>query len=312
MSHALRRMQRAGKSPPKFSSYGLESLWREDRLPTPQQQADNLILWIGGNQPTQFDFAEDRVPAIAATIGLPISGVSDSQGFGWTDKQLEGKGLYIRGEQGGRVKLQLTMGGWERFSELQRRDLTSRTAFMAMKFGDAALNRVVDECFRPAVDRAGFQLRLLTDDQPAGLIDDQLRAAILASRFVISDLTHGNRGAYWEAGYAEGLALPVIYTCEKTVWEKEKTHFDTKSSSYSSLGNFRSCKSRKPAYGYHPRYLESRSKTIRRVTALHLHPIARHRPPSNAIAARTSIRSSGPVHLTAPGPTGLISAIPGR
>src|SRR4249919_1428648 len=54
VSHALRRMQRAGESPPKFSSYGLESLWREDRLPTPQQQANNLILWIGGNQPTQF------------------------------------------------------------------------------------------------------------------------------------------------------------------------------------------------------------------------------------------------------------------
>src|SRR5262249_24598159 len=132
-----------------------------------------------------------------------------------------------RGERSGRLTLRLTMAGWERFGELRRRNVTSRTAFMAMKFGDAALNRVVDECFRPAVERTGFQLRLLTEHQPAGLIDDQLRAAILASRFVISDLTHGNRGAYWEAGYAEGLGLPVIYTCERTVWEQEKTHFDS-------------------------------------------------------------------------------------
>jgi hypothetical protein len=98
---------------------------------------------------------------------------------------------------------------------------------MAMKFGQQDLNRAVDECFRPAVARTGFELRLLTDKQPAGLIDDQMRAAILASRFVISDLTHGSPGAYWEGGYGEGLGLPVIYTCEKSAWQKQKTHFDT-------------------------------------------------------------------------------------
>jgi hypothetical protein len=41
--------------------------------------------------------------------------------------------------------------------------------------------RVVAECFRPAAVRTGFELRLLTDEQPAGLIDNQLRAAILAA-----------------------------------------------------------------------------------------------------------------------------------
>jgi nucleoside 2-deoxyribosyltransferase len=96
-----------------------------------------------------------------------------------------------------------------------------------MKFGEAGPNRAVDECFRPAVKRTGFELRLISDKQPAGLIDNQLRAAILASRFVISDLTHGSPGAYWEAGYGEGLGLPVIYTCEKAAWQKQKTHFDT-------------------------------------------------------------------------------------
>ena len=37
----------------------------------------------------------------------------------------------------------------------------------------------------------------------------------------------GNQGAYWEAGYAEGLRKPVIYTCKKSVFETEGTHFDT-------------------------------------------------------------------------------------
>ena len=49
----------------------------------------------------------------------------------------------------------------------------------------------------------------------------------MAARFVISDLTQGSYGAYWEAGFAEGRGIPVIYTCEKAEWKKNKTHFDT-------------------------------------------------------------------------------------
>ena len=42
---------------------------------------------------------------------------------------------------------------------------------------------------------------------------------------MIADLTHGNLGAYWEDGYAEGVKKPVIYTYEKSKFDK--THFDT-------------------------------------------------------------------------------------
>ena len=69
--------------------------------------------------------------------------------------------------------------------------------------------------------------------QPAGLIDDQLRVHLRTARFVIADLTHGNNGAYWEAGFAEGLGRPVIYTCRKKEWDKrdlpseQMVHFDT-------------------------------------------------------------------------------------
>jgi nucleoside 2-deoxyribosyltransferase len=89
------------------------------------------------------------------------------------------------------------------------------------------MDRVVKECFKPAVKAAGFKLRVLTEGQPAGLIDDQLRVALRTARFVIADLTHDNNGAYWEAGFAEGLGRPVIYTCRKQKWDRAKSHFDT-------------------------------------------------------------------------------------
>jgi hypothetical protein len=160
---------------------------------------------------------------------LPISANDDATGFAWLNTQLQLKNWYELTYRGNNVlALGLTMGGWERHEELKKTTAAeSRVAFMAMKFGEADLNRAMDECFRPAVARTGFELRVLTDQQPAGLIDDQLRAAILASRFVIADLTHGNQGSYWEAGYGEGLGRPVIYTCEKSAWDKNRSHFDT-------------------------------------------------------------------------------------
>jgi hypothetical protein len=228
MSHTLRRMQRPETSRlHTITTDDLPSFWVQGSLPTPSQQANALIVWVGDHQPTSFDLVEIHRSELAAIIGLQISQPDDSGGFSWLNTQLEPKKLYELGPRGNKLALKLTMVGWEKHGELKKTTVESRDAFMAMKFGQPDLNRAVDECFRPAVAKTGFELRLLTDKQPAGLIDNQLRAAILASRFVISDLTHGSPGAYWEAGYGEGLGLPVIYTCEKSAWHRQKTHFDT-------------------------------------------------------------------------------------
>ncbi len=100
-----------------------------------------------------------------------------------------------------------------------------------MEYQDPELDRVVDDHFLPAVSLAGFTLRRLDDQPRAGLIDDRLRVEIKACRFLIADLSHGNRGAHWEAGYAEGLSQPVIYTCRDDVFNdpnhEHHPHFDT-------------------------------------------------------------------------------------
>ena len=95
---------------------------------------------------------------------------------------------------------------------------------MAMKFGDSTLTKVVDECFKLAVKKTDFDLQTLLEQPKTGSIDDPIRIEIRNSKFLITDLTHSNNGAYWEAGFAEELRKIVIYTC---AWKKEKTHFDT-------------------------------------------------------------------------------------
>ncbi len=101
---------------------------------------------------------------------------------------------------------------------------------MAMKFKSATFeDKQLDELaqrFGVAVAETGFDLFTI-ESGPAGSIDDQLRVALRTSRFIIADLTYGSRGAYWEAGYVEGLGRPVIYTCRQKEWGDEGTHFDT-------------------------------------------------------------------------------------
>jgi hypothetical protein len=117
------------------------------------------------------------------------------------------------------------MKGWSRYEAVTRAQVESRRVLMAMKFNtkkldDPQLDELV-AAFQPAVVRAGFDLYTLADG-PAGLIDDQLRVALRTSRFIIADLTHASRGAYWEAGFAEGLGRPVIYSCRQKEWNEEK------------------------------------------------------------------------------------------
>ena len=103
---------------------------------------------------------------------------------------------------------------------------------MAMKFGDALVDAVFSDHIRPAVAATGFELRTVAGDhKTAGSIDNRMRVEIRTSRFLVCDLTHGNRGAYWEAGFAEGLGRPVFYVCRRDVLEDRKhidhPHFDT-------------------------------------------------------------------------------------
>jgi hypothetical protein len=47
-------------------------------------------------------------------------------------------------------------------------------------------------------------------------------ASISGSRFVVADFTGSRGGVYYEAGFADGLDLPVIFMCR----EGDELHFD--------------------------------------------------------------------------------------
>ena len=228
LSHALYRMTKREKWA-LVNSELLQNILENTELPRPHEQLENLILWLGEAQPILGATINADESAIAA------AGVVDISSLAFLVSQAIDAGL-LKGEVvdmvDGRSQilwLRLTLNGWQLFEELQRGKSTSRIAFMAMPFGDTELDKIYKDHFKAGVVATGFDLKRLDERQPAGLIDDRLRAEIRQCRFLIADLTHENRGAYWEAGFAEGLGKPVIYTCRKDVFEDKAkgTHFDT-------------------------------------------------------------------------------------
>jgi hypothetical protein len=231
-SHVIRLRQRPStEPPPNIYQEDLEAVWAAERLPTPHEQANNFVMLVGDTQTSGEAWAVLDVDLIGSTVGTALSDTpGDTSAVRWLMEHLKEEKLLEHDTNhmgAGKPAFRLTFEGWERHGTLKQSVTESRTAFMAMKFGETNLNRVMAECFKPAAQRAGFELRLLTDRQGAGLIDNQLSVAIRACRFLVADLTHGNQGAYWEAGFAHGLGKRVIYTCEASQFDGTKRHFDT-------------------------------------------------------------------------------------
>ncbi len=225
ISHALRTMQQTNEGAELYTNTVQEILKRP--LPRPKEQADLLIRWLAENVE-----GPGKTKWIEPSTHSSIIGANSPEGFAMIVRHLFDIGL-VTGNLSeamgapGRAHATLSFDGWDYYERLLQGGTGYRKAFMAMKFGDAVLDQVLENIFKPSAKQAGFDLYRLDDQPRAGLIDDRLRVEIQASDFLIADLTHDNLGAYWEAGYAEGLGKPVIYTCEKHKFEEQKTHFDT-------------------------------------------------------------------------------------
>lgn len=192
-------------------------------LPSPEEQLENLITFWGDEQGQHLGSEiEMSWPDLRAKLGAITPGDVD-----FVAEEAIRRGLLKGNSRDQHVTGVLTFRGWDEFRRIQRGQGNSRHAFMAMPFGNPEITKFVDDVFRPAVEETGFTLKRLDDAPEAGIIDNRMRVEIRQCKFLVADLTHENRGAYWEAGFAEGLGKHVIYTCEKAYFDEYKTHFDT-------------------------------------------------------------------------------------
>ena len=95
---------------------------------------------------------------------------------------------------------------------------------------DDSMNEAWKHGIDPAVRDTGYEPVRIDRKEHVNKIDDEIVAEIRRARFVVADFTHGDTGArggvYYEAGFAHGLGIPVIFSCRKD--RLEEAHFDTR------------------------------------------------------------------------------------
>jgi hypothetical protein len=134
-------------------------------------------------------------------------------------------------------KATLAYGGYQRLEKLQAGGFNSDQAFVAMWFSPET-QAAYDEGIAPALIRAGYHPQRIDQKEHNNKIDDEIIAEIRRSRFIVADFTCGiikdgyhdtavaRGGVYYEAGFAQGLGLPVVWTVRAD--QIGLVHFDTR------------------------------------------------------------------------------------
>ena len=130
------------------------------------------------------------------------------------------------------VRCRINVDGYGVVETLAKQRSVSQ-AFVAMWFDDETKDTYEAGISKAIIDTGYKDYRVDKDivhSSDVGKIDDTIIAEIRRSRFLVADFTHGEKGirgsVYYEAGFAHGLGIPVIYSCRQD--QIEKLHFDTR------------------------------------------------------------------------------------
>lgn len=224
---------------PLINSGNYKEIISNNPLPKPYEQADLLLEYIGDKLSESDEIKyihNDEFNNLRARFGS-LSGrnleyiYEEMHNEGYIKKHpykptSEHKSTSTRDTE----SITLSLKGWQHYEEIKRGKSESDQGFMAMQFGDDLLNDFY-KTLKASVSATNFHLIRMDEIIHTELIDNRMRTEIRRSKFLVADLTNRNCGAYWEAGYAEGLGKPVIYTCKKSYFESkvkgEGSHFDT-------------------------------------------------------------------------------------
>jgi nucleoside 2-deoxyribosyltransferase len=123
------------------------------------------------------------------------------------------------------LQLTITPNGWSLLDESNKVPVLSNQVFVAMAFSNDLLP-AWKTGIEPAIRKAKY-LPYRVDAQPhIDRIDNKIVTEIRNSRFLVADVTLQRPGVYFEAGFAIGLGLPVIWSVKAS--DLGSVHFDTR------------------------------------------------------------------------------------
>lgn len=134
----------------------------------------------------------------------------------------------------------LTINGWQKYETIKQVNQHSKRVFVAMSF-DKDLD-IVFKSIEESCDMCGFKAHRVDLEEHNEKICDKIIADIKSSRFVIADFTGQRHNVYYEAGFAKGVGLEVIWCCKED--EKDNLKFDIRQYNHILWNDYEDLKSR--------------------------------------------------------------------
>lgn len=225
----LCEQRNAGVEIPQIDSKILELIKSRRRLTVPKRLTAAL-LFVGRNLP---GLGEAIVIGKDDAITQRFCAETESRNLNETSAlltMLRDAG-YVHGNftMSGGAFVNLTAPGWHEFENFTLRARDVAQVFVAMWFS-AATDEAYADGIAPAIAATGYKPIRIDKKEHNNKIDDEIIAEIRRSRFLVADFTceagKVRGGVYYEAGFAQGLGIPVIWTCRNT--SIDDLHFDTR------------------------------------------------------------------------------------
>ena len=113
--------------------------------------------------------------------------------------------------------------GWILLEDIIHQE-NSNNVFVAMWFDPSMDPAYIS--IRDALGSLGFQAMRIDRKQHNNEISGEILYEIRKCRFIIADVTNQRHGVYFEAGYALGRGIPIIWSCKSN--DLINVHFDTR------------------------------------------------------------------------------------
>ena len=165
--------------------------------------------------------------SINPALDYPIGFCKSEEEFDFYLHHLEAlKQLQILGtDNNDDLVVVITATAWQELEGKSYR-VDSDQCFVAMWF-DRTLDELFVHAIKPLEKTTGFRMLRIDMAQFNDKICDRIVAEIRKSRFMIADVTGHRHAVYFEAGYAMGFGVPVIWTCQRSQIG-ECPNFDTR------------------------------------------------------------------------------------
>ncbi len=214
--------RRQGEDWPRITQDVIDAVARTNPLPV-YTRADRLLQHLSE---ITTEFGMPLSAPFKPYVAHAISESTSDREVGFLRDFLADRGWILDKPGWSGMDTALKVDGLARVEQLTV-NADSPQAFVAMWI-DSSLDSAYVDGFKPAIEDCGYVAMRIDQKPDVDKLDDEIIAEIRRSRFVVADLSQDNKGArgsvYFEAGFAMGTGLPVIFTCHKE-WDDD-FHFD--------------------------------------------------------------------------------------